>query len=92
MELTDGKQNYKFCVMSDDGKYGAFAQYDGKNYRVYDLDSLQMVKTVTRGNESAYTKSMSLAYDTNDSSTLYLLVTTQKETVHLFIVQGEGQV
>ena len=52
--------------MSDDGKYGAFAQYDGKNYRVYDLDNLQMVKTVTRGNESAYTKSMSLAYDTND--------------------------
>ena len=39
MEVTDGKQNYRFCTLSEDGKFAAFAQHDGRTYRVYDLES-----------------------------------------------------
>lgn len=63
MEVTDGKTDYKFCTMSADGKYAAFAMNDGFTYRVYNLETGKKLDDVTRGNTAAQTRSMSLARD-----------------------------
>lgn len=64
LEVTDGKTNYTFCCISDCGKYAAFAQYDGRKYRVYDLeDNKQVNDELTRGNTAAVTRCMYLARD-----------------------------
>ena len=51
-----------------------------------------MLDPVTRGNTSAQTRSMSLARDHLDDSSLYLAITTNKETVHIFAVEGDKKV
>lgn len=89
LEVTDGKQNYQFCCVSDCGRYAGFAQNDGRYYRVYDLQTEKMLCNVCRSNTSQACRSMHIVNDAQNPQVVYLVVATQSQTIHVFLAQSE---